>query len=85
MYGYSWPPIMNTISQKINRSMSLKEKLEQTYNKYWSHSINSCQGKLKVYTQNKKLFRLENYLLQFPLHLRQNFSKLWISAHYLAV
>ena len=85
MYDDSWPSMMNTIRRNFNGSISLKEKLEQTYSEHWSHSINSCQGKLKVYAKIKKLFKLENYLLQFPLHLRRNFSKLRISAHNLAI
>ena len=49
MYDNIWPSMMKTINQNLNRSMSLRERLELTYIEHWSHSINSCQGKFKVY------------------------------------
>ena len=68
-------------------TQSLKEKLEELYCEKWLFSINSCRskGKLSVYANIKNSFKLENYLLQFPIWYRRNFTKLRISAHSLAI
>ena len=83
----SWPSVMNNIFHTFSSALSLKPNLEQIYSDCWSSFINSCQsqGKLKVYSSIKKSFELENYLLQFPIHIRRNLTKLRISAHSLAI
>ena len=51
----------------------------------WKENLESCTGKLRTYSKFKKDLVLENYVLQFPLHIRRNLSKLRISAHNLAI
>ena len=84
-YNASWPSVMVELCRNFCGTLSLKATLEQIYRESWSSYIDSCQGKLRLYAKFKKSFELENYLLQFPTHIRRNFSKLRISAHNLAI
>ena len=61
--------------------------MEATYSNSWIEYIKSCvsTGKLIAYSKFKNSFQLENYLLQFPVHMRRNLTKLRISAHNLAI
>ena len=59
--------------------------MNNVYSKHWAVMMQSCTGKLRTYSQFKKQFALENYIIQFPLHLRRNFTRLRISAHNLAI
>ena len=78
---------MNRVLQNFNETLPLKSNLEKIYNESWSREIESClsQGKLRVYANFKKSFKLENYLVQFPYKFRRYFTKLRISAHNLAI
>ena len=38
-----------------------------------------------IFSQFKTVFKLENYIAQFPLHIPRNLTKLRISAHRLAI
>ena len=86
-HNSSWPSAMVNLRQNFGGTLSLKVTLEQIYHESWSSYIDTCQskGKLMLYSKLKKSFKLENYILQFPIHIRKNFSKLRISAHSLAI
>ena len=83
----SWPRVMDNMQMNFHGAMPLKEVLKKRYHEKWVSHIDSCrsEGKLKLYAEIKKSFQLENYLLQFPIYFRQNFTKLRISAHNLAI
>ena len=59
--------------------------MKNVYRISWSQSLNSCSGKLRTYSKFKNTFCLENYIIQFPLHIRRNLTKLRISSHNLAI
>ena len=59
--------------------------MQNVYRNSWREQMDSCTGKLRTYSKFKKEFTLENYIIQFPLHIRRNLSKLRISAHSLAI
>ena len=59
--------------------------MQNVYRNAWKQSMQSCTGKLRTYSKFKNDFTQENYLIQFPLHMRRNFTKLRISAHNLAI
>ena len=59
--------------------------MQNVYRITWREQMQSCLGKLRTYSKFKKDFIIENYVIQFPLHLRRNFSKFRISAHNLAI
>ena len=59
--------------------------MQNLYHNTWSELIRSFTGKLRIYLQFKKDFTLENYVIQFPLHVKRNLTKLRISAHNFAV
>ena len=86
-YEGSWTSIMDKLYMHFHGTQSLKEVLEKLYSEKWLFYINSCRskGKLSVYSNLKNSFKLENYLLQFPIWYRRNFTKLRISAHNLAI
>ena len=57
-----------------------------SYSDQWLKSINRHQNnKLRTYSIYKETFALEPYILQGPVRLRRNITKLRISAHSLAV
>ena len=53
----------------------------------WNSFINDCGDgdKLRTYSKYKSSFKLEKYVLHFPLHKRRNITKLRISAHNLKI
>ena len=83
----SWFSITQRLYTDFGGSSSFKSNFEKLYSSNWESYIKKChsEGKLRVYSQFKKVFSLENYILQFPSHFRRNFTKLRISAHNLAI
>ena len=83
----NWRSYMDNICHRFGGTQLLKTSMEEKYRDNWYNVLNSnpSTGKLRVYSKFKKSFELENYLLQFPTHIRRNFSKLRISAHNLAI
>ena len=74
--------------QKIQHTFSdstLKVSMQSVYRDGWASMIQNDEGKLRTYSKFKSSFCLENYIIQFPLHMRQNLTKLRISAHHLAI
>ena len=69
----------------FNQSRSFLSDMQNVYRISWTKMIRSCTGKLRTYSTFKNAFGLENYVLQFPLHVRRNLTKLRISAHSLAI
>ena len=59
--------------------------MQNVYRISWEKLMKSCTGKLRTYSEFKTDFTLENYIIQFPLHIRRNLTKLRISAHSLAI
>ena len=83
----SWISTMNKIIDTFSGPDSYLANMQKVYSDSWSTLIQSydTDGKLRVYSQFKKHFHLENYLVQFPLYVRRNLTKLRISAHSLAI
>ena len=67
--------------------LALKLNMQTNYKNSWEKFIHDGaeNGKLRTYSKFKTLFKLENYILQFPLSQRRNLTKLRISAHHLAI
>jgi len=63
----------------------LKSALYQIYDKSWWAQINSEDSKLRTYKTFKSSPFLENYILEFPMHARKEFTKLRISSHQLQI
>ena len=80
--GYS---IKKRLLNIFNQSHSFFSDMQNVYRNTWSELIRSFTGKLRIYLQFKKDFTLENYVIQFPLHVKRNLTKLRISAHNFAV
>ena len=68
-----------------NQSRFFLDDMKNVYRMNWKDTLKICTGKLRTYALFKKEFILENYVLQFPLSIRRNLSKLRISAHNLAI
>ena len=83
----SWISFMKKFLDIFSGSVSHFDNMKKIYRDSWSSLIESYEkdGKLRVYSQFKKKFHLENYVVQFPLHIRRNLTKLRISAHSLAI
>ena len=81
----SWYCSMKRLITLFNQSRSFLCDMQNIYRNSWREKINSCTGKLRTYSKFKKEFKLENYIVQFPLYVRRNLSKLRISAHNLAI
>lgn len=81
----SWYNSMIKLINVFNQSRSFLSDMKNVYQITWSKNLNSTSGKLRTYKRFKKTFSLENYIVQFPLHLRRNLSKLRISSHNLAI
>ena len=65
---------------------SIRYNMMSSYSDQWLKSINRHQNnKLRTYSIYKETFALEPYILQGPVRLRRNITKLRISAHSLAV
>ena len=82
---HSWYNSISRLVDVFNQSHSFVNDMNNVYSKHWTVMMQSCTGKLRTYSQFKKQFALENYIIQFPLHLRRNFTRLRISAHNLAI
>ena len=84
----SWVSIMDRLHDMFSRN-SIKTDMFQLYKQKWEdlmHTFSSDpDGKLRSYGKFKKSFQIENYVLQFPLNIRRNLTKLRISAHNLAI
>ena len=81
----SWYNSISRLIAIFNQSRSFVNDLQNVYRKSWKESMQSCTGKLRTYSKFKTDFTQENYLIQFPMHVRRNFTKLRISAHNLAI
>ena len=81
----SWYNCMNRLSDIFNQSRSFLSDMQNVYRISWSKTIKECTGKLRTYSLFKNTFCLENYVIQLPLHIRRNLTKLRISAHSLAI
>ena len=81
----SWFNCMERLVHCFNQSRSLLSDMKNVYKIAWTNMITTCDGKLRTYSQFKKEFSIENYIIQLPLHLRRNFTKFRISAHNLAI
>jgi hypothetical protein len=62
----------------------LKQKMEKLYADKWKDNIKHST-KLKTFANIKTDFKLEQYLLHFPVITRRNFTRIRISSHHLAV
>ena len=80
---------MNKLYKMFNQSTSVKTIMLDLYEKEWNTLMlnlsSDPDSKLRTYAKFKNSFNIENYILQFPLHLRRNLTKLRISAHNLAI
>ena len=85
----SWVVAIENLSTLFGTQAQMKTRMLQLYQEKWENLIHSLSmdndGKLRTYAKLKKSFKIENYVLQFPLHIRRNFTKLRISAHSLAI
>ena len=81
----SWYNCMNRLVTNFNHSRSFLTDMQNVYRISWENLMKSCTGKLRTYSEFKTDFTLENYILQFPMHIRRNLTKLRISAHSLAI
>ena len=82
---FTWNNCINKLISVFNQSRSFLDDMKNVYRISWSQSLNSCSGKLRTYSKFKNTFCLENYIIQFPLHIRRNLTKLRISSHNLAI
>ena len=86
---YSWSHQIQAIKSKFHCPAKLN-MMRNEYRYQWlkhlrSESESGRNGKLRTYSKFKSQFTMENYIIQFPLPLRRNFTKLRISAHRLAI
>ena len=88
-YEKSWISVMNKLYKMFNQSTSVRTIMLDLYKKEWNNLMlnlsSDPDSKLRTYAKFKNSFNIENYILQFPLHLRRNLTKLRISAHNLAI
>ena len=84
-HDFSWYNSMIKLVNVFNQSRSFLSDMKNVYRILWSKNLNSTSGKLRTYYEFKNTFSLENYVVQFPLHLRRNLTKLRISSHNLAI
>ena len=85
---HGWFKAMCSIQNSFPGPGSYPSKLQNYYRDCWSTWIRSQlrdDSKLRVYSLFKTDFKMENYILQFPLHIRRNLTRLRISSHNLAV
>lgn len=84
----SWTVVVNKLCTLFDKSM-MKASMQQLYREKWENLIYSfstdSDNKLRTYAKFKKSFKMENYVLQFPLKVRRNLTKLRISAHNLSI
>ena len=81
----SWYNSMSRMINIFDQSRSFYHDMKNVYKINWKNSIQLPTSKLRIYSQFKKEFSIENYILQFPLKIRRNLTRLRISAHNLAV
>ena len=84
-FNSSWHNSMIKLLNTFDQSQSFTKDMQNVYVINWKKSLQSCTGKLRTYAQFKKDFCVENYILQFPVHVRRHLTKLRISAHSLAI
>ena len=87
-YEKSWISIIRRLCTMFNLD-NMKTDMSQLYKDKWENLMRAFStdkdSKLRSYVKFKKNFCIENYILQFPLNLRKNLTKLRISAHNLAI
>ena len=83
----SWITSIRNIQQLFCTTSSMQAHMQTTYSDSWSSLMKShgSDSKLIIFSQFKTVFKLENFIVQFPLHIRRNLTKLRISAHRLAI
>ena len=83
----SWTTSIRNIQQLFCTTSSMQAHMQTTYSDSWSSLMKShgSDSKLRTFSQFKTVFKLENYIVQFPLRIRRNLTKLRISAHSLAI
>ena len=86
-YEKSWMSVMYKIQKLFGNTDMVKAGMQKLYHIRWEALLRNSDtdSKLRSYSKFKKYFKMENYVLQFPLSLRQNLTKLRISAHTLAI
>ena len=79
-------PCLNVEKVYDCKIYSIRYNVMSLYSDQWLKFINRlCDNKLRTYSIYKEKFALERYILQGPVRLRHNITKLRISAHSLAV